>query len=72
MTDKGIITLTAEKEDDFVISISDLTGRKVFEKQLLKTKQATIELKAFQNKSMYIVKVENSKNQVVIKKLLQK
>ena len=33
---------------------------------------ATINLDVFQNKSMYIVKVANSKNQVVVKKFVQK
>jgi hypothetical protein len=72
MTDKGYLTITSDQVDDFVVSVCDLTGRIVFEKQLFQTKEETIILTAFQNKSLYIVKVTNRKNQVVVKKIVQK
>jgi len=71
MTDRCTIQITSVEEDDFTVILQDMTGRILHEQRLLKTREGSVQLGAYQKNAMYILRVANSKNQVVIKKLLQ-
>lgn len=62
-TNQAVVTIKAEAEDDYLISVFDLTGRKLFEKKIVKTSQASLNLTSLNGNSVYILKVSNSKNQ---------
>lgn len=65
------ITINSERADDSLISVFDVTGRKIFERRLTKISQETLDLKALSNKTLYILRIQNIKNQSVTRKIFR-
>ena len=69
ITDDTVLSILAEREDNYFVSVFDLLGRTVYQKQFFNAKNERLELQASQNQSIYILKVTNSKNQTVMAKI---
>ena len=70
ITDYAVIKITSPVKDNLAITISDMSGKIIFKRQM-RTKEQSITLRRLPSNAMYILKVMNSKNEVVIKKILQ-
>ena len=70
VSDEGTITISFALTDDYLISVYDITGRKLIEKQVQGHNYRFEDLNVFQKRTLYILKVANSKNQNVVKKII--
>ncbi len=64
------ITIASDVEDNFTVSIYDLSGKLVYGRQI-RTKNHVINLNALPSKGMYLLRVTNGKDLVAEKKIIQ-
>jgi Secretion system C-terminal sorting domain len=69
-TDHFVVTLFSPKEENFTISILDASGKIVMTKKVF-AKQQVLNFDAMPTKGMYLLKVTNSKNEVITEKIIQ-
>jgi Secretion system C-terminal sorting domain len=69
-TSRFSVALFSPKADNFTINIYEITGKLVATKKVV-TNQQVLSFNAFANKGMYIIKVTNSKNEVITEKVVQ-
>lgn len=68
----AVVTITSAIENDAEVTVSDLSGKVVFTRQLkLLIGEQTMKLEGLPGNSMYILRVKNSKNETVTAKIIQ-